>query len=80
MLPVHRPPFLNGIRAFEAAARTGSFVAAGAEQNGELDPATRQVISTFQMKYRPSDIGGEPDIETAALLDVVSSPGGMKRL
>ena len=49
-------------------------------QNGELDPATRQVISTFQMKYRPSDIGGEPDIETAALLDVVSSPGGMKRL
>ena len=49
-------------------------------QNGELDPATRQVISTYQMKYRPSDIGGEPDIETAALLDVVSSPGGMKRL
>ena len=33
MLPVHRPPFLNGIRAFEAAARTGSFVAAGAEQH-----------------------------------------------
>ena len=49
-------------------------------QNGELDRATRQLISTFQMKYRPSDIGGEPDIETAALLDVVSSPGGMKRL
>lgn len=33
MLPMHRPPFLNGIRAFEAAARLGSFVAAGAEQN-----------------------------------------------
>lgn len=33
MLPLHRPPFLNGIRAFEAAARLGSFVAAGAEQN-----------------------------------------------
>ena len=49
-------------------------------QNGELDPATRQVISTFQMKYRPSDIGGEPDIETAALLEVVSTPGGMRAL
>ena len=49
-------------------------------QSGELDPATRQVISTFQMKYRPSDIGGEPDIETAALLEVVSTPGGMRRL
>lgn len=33
MLSLHRPPFLNGIRAFEAAARLGSFVAAGAEQN-----------------------------------------------
>lgn len=33
MLPDRRPPFLNGIRAFEAAARTGSFVAAGAEQH-----------------------------------------------
>lgn len=30
MLPAHRP-FLNGIRAFEAAARTGSFVAAAEE-------------------------------------------------
>lgn len=33
MLTGHKPPFLNGIRAFEAAARTGSFVAAGAEQH-----------------------------------------------
>lgn len=33
MLPTHRPPFLNGIRAFESAARLGSFVAAGAEQH-----------------------------------------------
>ena len=49
-------------------------------QSGELDPATRQVISTFQMKYRPSDIGGEPDAETAALLEVVSTPGGMRAL
>jgi LysR family glycine cleavage system transcriptional activator len=31
MLPPPRPPFLNGIRAFEAASRAGSFVAAAAE-------------------------------------------------
>jgi LysR family glycine cleavage system transcriptional activator len=31
MVAPRRPPFLNGIRAFEAAARAGSFVAAAAE-------------------------------------------------
>lgn len=49
-------------------------------QSGELDPATREVIGTFQMKYRPSDIAGEPDAETAALLEVASTPGGMRPL
>lgn len=49
-------------------------------QSGELDPATRDVISTFQMKYRPSDIAGEPDAETAALLEVASTPGGLRPL
>lgn len=48
--------------------------------DGELDEATRNVISTFQMKYRPADIGGLPDAETAALLDVASTPGGMRML
>ncbi|QCO68427.1 N-acetylmuramoyl-L-alanine amidase [Luteimonas yindakuii] len=46
-------------------------------RSGELDEATRQVIGTFQMKYRPAGIDGTPDAETAALLDVVSTPGGM---
>jgi len=49
-------------------------------QHGELDQATRDVISTFQMKYRPSDIAGEPDAETAAWLEVASTPGGMRPL
>ena len=31
MVPIRRPPFLNGIRAFEAAARAGSFAGAGEE-------------------------------------------------
>lgn len=48
--------------------------------HGELDADTRVVISTFQMKYRPSDISGEPDAETAAWLEVASSEGGMKML
>lgn len=47
-------------------------------QHGELDDATRDVISTFQMKYRPNDIAGQPDAETAAVLDVASTPGGMR--
>ena len=49
-------------------------------QSGELDQATRDVISTFQMKYRPTDIRGEPDAETAAYLDVASTPGGLRML
>ena len=47
---------------------------------GELDDYTRDVISTFQMKYRPADIAGQPDVETAALLDVATTPGGMRML
>ena len=40
-------------------------------QNGELDRATRDVISAFQMKYRPARYDGEPDAETAALVDAL---------
>ena len=37
--------------------------------NNELDEATRQIISAFQMKYRQSNFDGKPDAQTAALLD-----------
>jgi N-acetylmuramoyl-L-alanine amidase len=40
-------------------------------QNGELDSATRNVISVFQMKYRPATIDGAPDAETASLLEAL---------
>jgi N-acetylmuramoyl-L-alanine amidase len=43
-------------------------------RSGELDEATKIVLGTFQMKYRPSDIEGTPDAETAALLDVMTTP------
>ncbi|NZA25665.1 N-acetylmuramoyl-L-alanine amidase [Luteimonas sp. SJ-92] len=49
-------------------------------RGGELDDATRAAMSTFQMKYRPADIAGVPDAETAALLDVVAAPDGMRPL
>ncbi|MDB5908032.1 MAG: N-acetylmuramoyl-L-alanine amidase [Massilia sp.] len=43
-------------------------------QTGELDEATRNVIISFQMKYRPATIDGTPDGETAALLEVLTTP------
>jgi N-acetylmuramoyl-L-alanine amidase len=41
-------------------------------RNGELDEPTRRVIAAFQMKYRPAKFDGEPDAETAAILDVMT--------
>ena len=46
-------------------------------QSGELDAGTRTVLSRFQMKYRPSRFDGTPDAESAALLETVTSPGGL---
>lgn len=46
-------------------------------RHGELDTLTQEVITTFQMKYRPTDISGKLDAETAALLDVATTQGGM---
>jgi N-acetylmuramoyl-L-alanine amidase len=42
--------------------------------SGELDDATRRVIAAFQMKYRPARDDGEPDAETAAMLQVLNTP------
>jgi N-acetylmuramoyl-L-alanine amidase len=41
-----------------------------------LDEQTRTVLSAFQMKYRPSNIDGTPDVETAALLEALTNPTG----
>ncbi|MBP7865818.1 MAG: N-acetylmuramoyl-L-alanine amidase [Acidobacteria bacterium] len=43
-------------------------------RTGELDPPTRRVLGIFQMKYRPRCCDGTPDAETAALLDVLTTP------
>lgn len=43
-------------------------------QSGVLDDATRNVLFAFQSKYRQSRYDGEPDAETAAILDVLTRP------
>jgi N-acetylmuramoyl-L-alanine amidase len=46
-------------------------------RNGELDEPTRRVIAAFQMKYRQTKFDGEPDAETAAILDVLTAPAAL---
>lgn len=40
-------------------------------QNGELDARTVDVVSAFQMHFRPTRYDGVPDAETAAILDAL---------
>ena len=42
-------------------------------QTGELDVTTRQVLETFQMRFRPQRFDGVPDAQTAAMLQVLNS-------
>ena len=42
-------------------------------RHGHLDDETRNVIAAFQMKYRPARLDGEPDAETAAMLQVLGN-------
>jgi N-acetylmuramoyl-L-alanine amidase len=48
----------------------------GLVESGNLDEQTRTVLSAFQMKYRPANIDGMPDVETAALLEALTNPAG----
>ena len=48
----------------------------GIVQSGRLDEQTRTVLTAFQMKYRPANIDGNPDAETAALLEALTNPTG----
>lgn len=37
------------------------------KQTGRLDKLTRQIISAFQMHFRPNNFNGNPDVETEAI-------------
>ncbi len=47
-------------------------------RSGELDKRTQDTVGAFQMKYRQARFDGVPDAETAALLDVLTTPSGGK--
>jgi len=47
-------------------------------QTGLFDEQTRRVMQAFQMRYRPARFDGAPDAETAALLDVITRPDGLR--
>lgn len=58
----------------ERLARIGYNVS----RSGQMDALTQSVVSTFQMKYRPRDISGTVDAETAALIEVAATPATMR--
>ena len=41
---------------------------------GELDTATRDVLVSFQMRFRPARYDGTPDAECAAILATLTTP------
>jgi N-acetyl-anhydromuramyl-L-alanine amidase AmpD/CubicO group peptidase (beta-lactamase class C family) len=43
-------------------------------QTEALDKATRDVMEAFQMRFRPAKFDGQPDAESAAILDVLTMP------
>jgi N-acetylmuramoyl-L-alanine amidase len=46
----------------------------GLQQTCLADEQTRNVLAAFQSHYRPANIDGVPDAETAALLEVLTTP------
>lgn len=54
--------------------RTLAAIGYAVPDHGLLDGPTRRVLAAFQMKFRPARFDGEPDAESAALLQVLSAP------
>lgn len=57
-----QPPDVERLQA--ALLRLGYFV----EPTGEFDRLTRFAVRALQLRFRPDDISGEPDVETMAIL------------
>lgn len=47
-------------------------------ESGEWDEQTRNVLAAFQMKYRPARYDGQPDAQSAALLEVLNGDAGRR--
>lgn len=62
---------LPDVAWFQRALATHGFEV---PRHGQLDTPTRNVLRAFQMKYRPEKFDGEPDAETAAMLQVLTTP------
>jgi N-acetylmuramoyl-L-alanine amidase len=54
----------------QALARWGYNVS----PSGVMDEQTQRVLMNFQMRYRPADYSGQPDAESAAILQVLNHP------
>lgn len=76
LVALRRPGFEQQLPDVEWFQRNLSQHGYAVPLNGELDEATQNVLIAFQMKYRPANFEGYPDAETAALLDVLTSPTG----
>jgi N-acetylmuramoyl-L-alanine amidase len=44
------------------------------QASGVMDEQTRRVLMNFQMRYRPANFSGQPDAESAAILQVPNNP------
>lgn len=62
---------LPDVAWFQQALATHGFDLA---VSGSFDEPTRLMLAAFQMKYRPARYDGQPDAETAALLQVLNTP------
>lgn len=60
---------LPDVRWFQQKLATHGYAV---PQSGVFDEPTRNVISAFQMKYRPLRFDGTPDAETAAMLEAMN--------
>lgn len=68
-LRAHHEAAPPGIAWFQKALATHGYEIA---QTGVMDKQSQRVLMNFQMRYRPSNYSGQPDAETAALLQVLT--------
>jgi N-acetylmuramoyl-L-alanine amidase len=52
----------------------GYLVPLNGTPGGALDNTTRDVLVSFQMRFRPARYDGEPDAQTAAILAALTAP------